>query len=506
MKPGPRSIPPALAPTGKAERVYINLGRVGDALASVPLCHLYWKETGKKAALMVAREFSSFLEGITYIQPELWNGDWRDVLGARARCRMMGFKEILVPQVYGYNLVVPHTQSSFLLESWNKVGRLNDFGAPLVFDNRNYPRETIMTTKLPKGKPIVLMAIDGTSSPLPYRDQLLQEVTEFVGDRANVVDLKAYRTEHFHDFLGVMDMAACLVTIDTGFGQLACASKVPVVALAADKPGTWYSSPKRPQHVAYVRYNEYAERKQEIFNAIDLCIGAYDKPVIHHVWTGTMMSGDAQRRHRVARQTWQAEAKDYKAWHDVRVVESLVNRSAKSVGDEVPLPFVHDMVNLAAVHAKDDDIIMLTNADICLAKGLSHGLAERCARDGATYCYRRDFPRLNGPIDNWTIGTGSWYVGCDLFAFTKRWWLQNRDMIPPFVIGRECWDWVFRERMRLSGCKELKDGIYHEKHASPWEMRRDLKGNLHNRSHARAWLTKHKIGLAEIKDQPYFEV
>lgn len=272
MRLGPTSVPPDLKRTRtqqQVERCYINLGRTGDAIASVPLCYLYWKETGKKAALMVAREFSSFLEGISYIQPEIWNGDWRDISSAKRRARMLGYKEVVVAQIYGYNISVPKTQSSFLLESWNQVGRLADFyTAPLVFDKRNYAREQEMVSKLPTGLPIVLVAADGTSSPFPYREALLNDLHTGLEDKAHVVDLRDFRTEHFHDFLGLFDAAACLVTIDTGFGQLAKASSVPVVALAAYKPTTWHSSPRIPQHVEYIRYNEYPERKHDLLRAV----------------------------------------------------------------------------------------------------------------------------------------------------------------------------------------------------------------------------------------------
>lgn len=510
MKRGTTSLPPRKVLTSKAERVYINLGRTGDAIASVPLCYLYWKETGKKAALMVGREFAGFLDGISYIQPEIWTGDWKDIPGAKARCRMLGYKEIKVAQIYGYGISIPHTQSSFLLESWFRVGRLSDFfTAPLVFDKRNPDREQELVNKLPQGKPIVLVAADGISSPFQHRQALFDDLRQAVGEAAHIVDLKDYRTDHFHDFLGLFDAAACLVTIDTGFGQLACASPIPVVALAADHPGTWYSSPRRPQHVAYVRYGEYPSRKQEVIEAVLACVG---KPVtastarINHVWAGIGMAGESLRRHNTARETWVREAAAYGNWRDCRVTEADCPRNAGNIGEKVPLPFIHDMMNLAASKCEDDEVLMITNADICLVPGLPQDIANACARKGATYCHRWDFPKVVTHIDRHQIIMGKWYVGCDLFACTKKWWMDNRDNLPDFVLGRECWDWVFRELIKKTGGSETRKGIYHEKHASPWEVNRALLGNLHNRSYARAWLQHNKIPLAEIENEPYLQV
>ncbi len=506
MKRGPSSIPPK--PVSKVERVYINLGRTGDAIASVPLCYLYWKETGKKAAMMVAREFSSFLEGISYIKPEIWVGDWRDVAGAKARCKMLGYEDIVVPQIYAYGLPVQHTESSFLLESWKRVGRLDDFfTTPLVFDNRNYDREQQMLSQLPRnGLPIVLIAADGNSAPFEYRADLFAALHEEFAGKANIIDLRDFQTEHFHDFLGLFDVAACLITIDTGFGQLACGSPVPVVALAADKPTTWYSSPKRPQHVAYIRYNEYRDKKQELLDAVAKCVDAAPKVMIHHVWCEDRKSGEAYQRHVIAKETWVREAKAYRLWRNVQFTEAEAKRSAINLGDTIRLPFLHDMIDKAAEKAADDDVLLLTNADICLVPGLARQITDACKKHGSAFCHRWDFKKVRTHIQQHEIVMGKWYPGCDLFAVTKHWWKQNKDSLPEFVLGRECWDWVFRELVKKTGGVEIKKGIYHEKHPSKWEQQRNLPGNLHNRSYARAWLAKEGIPLAEIENYPYVQV
>ena len=497
----------------KADRVYIQLGRTGDSIASVPLCYLYWKETGKKAALMVHRSFASFLEGISYIEPEIYDGDWRDVNTARRHCLKLGYRDIVIAQIYGHGVPGNRTQSSFILESWNNVGRLADFDrVPLVFDRRNLGREAALAATLPTGLPIVLVAADGHSAAVPFRAELFSMLHQHLAGRAHIVDLAQFRTRHFHDFLGLFDRAACLVTGDTGFGQLACASRVPVCALIAYLPSTWHSSPQRRQHICYIRYNEWEARKKELLDAVDGCVGMprvvalHDRPVIHHVWTGTMAHPDTLRRMNCARQTWVREAQTYGAWRELRFTDEMMLRSARDVGDPTPLPYLHDMMDAVAQDAKAEDILLLSNADICMVPGLSFEAAEYCRQYGACYCHRWDFPRVVTHIERQDITGAQWYIGCDLFAVTKQWWMAHRAKLPPFILGRECWDWAWRILVQETGGRELPQGIYHEKHASPWEQNRGLPGNVWNRSHCRAFLQQRGLPLQEIAHESFIPV
>lgn len=505
---GPSSTPKSLSlgPL-KADHVFINLGRTGDAIQSLPMAYLHWKKTGTKSAYMVARQFSSFLEGVSYVIPEIWDGDWQDIPGAKGFCKRRGYKKIVIAQIYGRGIKVGRATTSFILESWHQVGMLKEWGAPLVFDQRNMDREAKLASKLPTDKPVVLVAADGQSSPFHHRNDLLQSLKDYVGEKAHIVDLVDYQTPYFHDFLGLFDRACCLVTIDTGFGQLACASKIPVCALVADKPSTWHSSPQRPQHIAYIRYNEWPKRKLELLKAVMGTIEPYGaKPTIYHVWTGSSTNEDSVRRHNVAAMTWAREAGTYGKWVDCRVTEDILSRSAQDFGDPAQLPYIHDMMDLACSKAAANDILLITNADISLVPGMAHEISRKCTAVGSAFCYRWDFPRIITHITRKDISSGQWYVGADLFACTKEWWMKHRANLPPFVIGRECWDWVFRKLIEITGGSEIPQGIYHEKHTSQWEVNRKLAGNLHNRSYARAWLTHHKIDLAEIKNEPHFSV
>jgi hypothetical protein len=455
---------------------------------------------------MVARQFSSFLEGISYIHPEIWGGDFKDVGGARLHAQRIGYKEVKVAQIYGHGLRVPHSTSSFILESWKQVGRLEDFGAPLVFDRRNHVREAELASGMPTGKPVILVAVSGHSAPVPNPDKLFAALENRYGDSAHVVDMAKFQTSHFHDLLGVIDRAACLVTGDTAFGQLACASRTPVCALIAYQPTLWHGSPRRPSHACYIRYNELDHKMDELYRAIDLSLDRHTVPKITHVWSGVNMGRDAMRRHTIAAATWDREAQVYGNWQTIRFTAEMMSRSAIDIGEDVGLPYIQDMLDCAASGGRDADIVVISNADINFVPGLAGDIAEQCTRHGAAYCHRWDFPSVETPVDRNGLLGASWYVGCDLFACTVGWWKQHKSEFPPMLLGRECWDWVLRKLIDMHGGAQIERGIYHEKHPSPWELNRSLPGNLYNRGYARAWLTQHGIDLAEITNLPYAKV
>ena len=497
----------------KADTVYINMGRYGDAIASIPLCYHYWKKTGKKCALMVAKEFSSFFDGVSYIIPEIWTGDFKDVPEAIAHCNRRGYQNIHVAQVYGRGITPGRTTSSFILESWSQVGMLDQFDRiPMVFDRRNGTREAKLTEMFVWDKPVILVAADGHSAPVPFRDELFSLLRNHVGERALVVDMADIKVDYLHDFLGLFDKAACLVTGDTAFGQLACASKIPVCALIAYLPTTWHSSPQREQHNSYIRYNEWAERKAELLDAVDSCLtprsilDLSDRPMITHVWTGNSSNPDTLRRINTAKQTWNREAGSYQNWREIRFTDDLHTRSALDLGEKVALPYIHDMMDYAAKDGKDEDIVVITNADICMSPGLSHDIAFMCGLYGSTYSRRWDFPRIVTHVTRPEVKMGKFYVGCDMFACTVKWWRDHKHMLPPFLIGRECWDWGWRVLVEDTGGIEINCGIYHEKHDSPWERNRDLAGNIWNRSYMRAFLEQRHLPYKEIGSSTFTPV
>lgn len=68
--------------------------------------------------------------------------------------------------------------------------------------------------------------------------------------------------------------------------------------------------------------------------------------------------------------------------------------------------------------------------------------------------------------------------------------------MPDLVFGAEAWDCCLRILMQQSGGVEIKNAIYHERHASRWEQpqnRAVLPSQLHCRKLAKEFLLKRGI-------------
>lgn len=496
----------------KPDTVYIQLGKLGDVLNAIPLCWLHYQETGRPCAMMVAREYAEVLEGCSYIVPELWTHDFTMVKEAENHAFRLGYKNVKVAQVYGRNIKTVKVTDSFAKEAWRAVDRLPRFGAPLVFDRRAKEREERLWRSLPGGRPVILVATAGVSSPFPYGRHLVADIQAEFGQTVHVVDLNRIRAERFHDLLGLYERAAALVAIDSAPLHLAHAvPSLPVVALVTHTPSLWHGTPARPNHILRVRYNEFMQSREAIRKALRQAVMPHapvKKPAIIHVHSKGPEDPETAGRNAWAEETWRHEAALWGAWVDLPLTDADFARNGTVCGDK-PLPFVNDMLAKAAERAQEpDDILLITNADINLLGGISKELAEKCAKHGGCYAHRWDLPvkAKQRPANKGQFSRLIWYPGSDLFAMTRAFWEKIRQDFPPMLLGREAWDWVLRELVKENGGTEIHQVIYHQTHAAPWKAHRALNpGNQWNRGFARKWLSLRGIPLKEIAKTPYRE-
>jgi hypothetical protein len=166
------------------------------------------------------------------------------------------------------------------------------------------------------------------------------------------------------------------------------------------------------------------------------------------------------------------------------------------------IPMIKDMLRLACVGRDDSDVLLLTNTDTCIASNV----LEKIVGVLPAYAYRKDFKRLDAPIKDKDISKGDNYAGCDFFAIRVGWWRKNHALFPDMILGREGWDKILRELIKLSGGRELENCIYHEKHHSFWENSHNINkdpSNLRNRLLARNWLIERNIPLEELEFKNY---
>ncbi len=486
------------------KRCFLILGRMGDVLNVMPLALRDFEATGERPLMVVAEHFASILEGVSYVECIPFAGRFEDVAGAYQFAEGIAAKRgatVVCAQIYGEGLTSAESCSSFVRESWAQVPGSPAWGTlPLVFDRRDPAREAAvkgqLTARLRGGKPYVLVALTGTSSPFAHAHELTRHLREHLGGEFDFIDISAFMAPRFYDLLGIMEGAHCLVTIDAGPLHLAHAvPSLPVVAFITREPSAWHGSAWRPQHVGRFFYDEAPDCFHQVARAVLHAKEPAFAPRIWHVWSDYPAEGETARRMSLARETWAAE---YKVgdWRPCPFAAEVAGwRTSADVGDSKPMPYVADLIDYVTAHnIAPTDIIAVTNADVCFVPGLTGWIIDKVTRHGAAFTHRYDFKRLDAPLVNEAaVKRGKFYQGSDAFFFTAEWWEENGHEYPAMILGREQCDEVLRQLIKRHGGVEIPGAIYHEKHESFWESDGQHSvnaGNRHNRKLARQWFLR----------------
>lgn len=465
--------------------LYVTTGAAGDVANSLPLAYDAFRATGRRSGFLISKDYAGLLDGVSYVVPEVFDGHYSQLPAALEYAKTLPYSRILVVQTYGLP-VTPRTDS-FAREAWQVIGRGAEWGSlPLVFDRRDRGRESLIWAQIPADKPWVLVAHTGLSSPFPHRLHLMNTLSAGVGDKYRLIDLSQIKCERIYDLLGLFERAEWLVSIDTAHLHLAASCpQLKVVAFIADSPSVWHGSPPTCQQVIRIRYAQYHERVKEMVAAIN-----NPQPRrLHHCWSDYHRAPDAEHRHWFACSTWNREQASLPGqWVSHRVDDSKLSRNSKSLGDPRGVPFVSDLLNAAAAGAADNDLILLTNDDTCLAPGLGRTLLS--LRPECSWGHRHDFDGWETPPGLWDIVNAPQYPGVDLFCMTARFWREHQHEYPDMVLGSNEWDLVMRELMRENGGVEIPSCCYHWTHVTYWSMNKQNPGNVYNRRLANAFLVK----------------
>ena len=503
-----------MPPTEKpASRLVIQLGRAGDVINILPPLYQEYLATGVKQRLMVANQYADILEGTSYIEPVIYDGDFADITGAieyakglgsdYTTTQVVGISDVVVSQVYGNQHHPKIICDSFAKDSYKLLGKLDLWPSqpPLVFDGRDKKREKRLYKYIPTLKPWIVVSTGGISSPFPYRE-LLWEILNHCLPEFHIVDLSKIKAEKMYDLLGIMDHpnTEAMILTDSGPLHLSYATTKPVHALIADTPSLWHGSAWRPSYASYTRYKNFPRDVTRILDLIRNPPLKPKHPNIVHVYQRTpWATGEEKRRNGVAVKTW-----DKIGWVDCGLDDNCFVRNASNVipAEKKNIPMIKDMIRMACIGRDDRDVIVLTNTDTCVASNI----IEMLVGDLPAYAYRNDFKILDKPIPDDEIGLGHKYQGCDLFVFRVGWWRNNHMLFPDMVLGREAWDKIMRELFKQSQGRELVGAIYHERHNSFWESASNINddpSNLRNRMLARKWLLDRKMPLEELELKNY---
>lgn len=396
---------------------------------------------------MVAAEYTGLLDGVSYVDPLIYDGPHYEI-GKAAElakaidpkavcCQINGPVDAVREYVYKPSGRECAKATSFQKEQWSILGALDrwDENLPLVIDRRSPEREAALAAVMKPGRKYVLAALDGHSSPFPYKPLVL-ELLKHCG--YPVIDLSEIRGERLYDLLGLYERAYCLVAIDSSALQLARAvPELPVLALANDKPLLWNGSSWRPNHYWYCRYSDFPVRAVEMIEAIRE-IGrfrwkTFEGRKVIHFWNA--YGGEKCDRP----EEW---------WCPLPITVGSCGRdSSMMLKDDRRLPFLRDSLRMALQKAAKDDWICLTRPRTRFIPGATVDLAKK----EAAYAYR---------IEAYEGGQTFIPVG-DMFWATRAKWQEMLPEIPDLVLGSDhFWPHTLAALFRWKGAVDVTGSVY----------------------------------------------
>lgn len=231
------SIDPKPFPRDDAE-AFFQMGRYGDLILLLPAFQEWTRVTGCKTVVVTSNEFGSVFDGVSYVHAVKLPHNWHLEAGLALKYAQKLYPHIVRIQLHGVGLppATPDSLASYSLSMWERTGLLEKYHfLPLEFDRRSPEREAALIKKWKRTeKPLLLTNFHGATSP--YRDEfaMIAELCKHFGDRFEFVNVNEARGYRIYDLLGLMDVAAGLITIDTATCHLVAASKCPAIHLVRD--------------------------------------------------------------------------------------------------------------------------------------------------------------------------------------------------------------------------------------------------------------------------------
>jgi hypothetical protein len=421
-------------------KLYVQLGRAGDILSLLPILYRDF-QAGEKPSLMVAAEFKELLEGVSYVDVIQYEGPHYEIAKAVAQAKTLS-ANVVCTQVNGPIEQVrdctyaPAGQTgaratSYEKEMWRVSGNLQHWDdlLPLVIDRRDKKREEKLLRendllKRGKQKPLMLLALNSTTSPFPYADLLRELVTLKFGDTWRIMDLP--KAERIYDLLAVYERAELLIAVDSAPLHLAWARReLPVFALTQDRPPNvastaldkmlWYGSPWRPNHLWYCRYNGWPKRAIEMLLGIE-SLSSYGCSDELTVW-----SEYQTRTPHILHHSW------------MPVYVGMCGRDAAFTLNDPKhrAPYLRDVLRMALQRQQGDEMrIRLTRPKMEFDFKIVH------PPNPAYYAYR-----IRRTDDG-----NEFRPTTDLFCATRRFWKDLLPEIPDFVMNS---DHLWSEGLRL---------------------------------------------------------
>lgn len=453
----------------KEQTCWVCTGKLGDVLNLLPACKIE-HDAGNRVALMVSKEFAPVLDGVSYVDPVVFNDDWQQLEKA-AKLAASEYRKVKVCQVAGPKEETNKAYlaagmkfgdsmtESFCKDQWRIAGHFPSFkdNHPLIFDRRDPKREAELLKSfhpVSSRQVVILFYGGGLTSPYPYKDLLWEYLNARIHKRqCQFIDLGGVKAERFYDLLGVYELADILVSVDSAPLHLAQACpKLAVIALTQDKPTLWHGSPWRNNRVMTIRYSDIG-RITEIPDRITdhFKRGGRFMPVKAskgvHVYSLYQLA--SRELHTIARRNWRRHVYGAVDWISCPIDPRTFGRDTTTVfGQGRQFPFVKDVIRSAAQLCDMDDTIILTRAETCMRpKTVKTIKGPVCGARCIVTAARRYVDDPGVPqYEN------------DLFAFTKAWWVEHQDDYPDMVMGfDQDWGRILCELILKHGGERRED-------------------------------------------------
>lgn len=506
---------PAKEPEGTC---VVCLGRYGDIINALPIARDIWRKTGEKPAFLAAEEFVDILDGISYVKPFVYKGEYSQMPEATLAARKV-FKEVIRAQIYGTLEAAPDCGEPHNKKAWGLAGyeeRWNDPEMAVEFDQRDPVRERALIHQHVRKdhRPLLLIALTGGHSG-PYKEgpALQKLIYADFSNSYQIVDLAAIKAERLYDMLGLYECATAMLTMDTATHHLAAAHlRLPTLVLLPDHP--YYAAKPRCTHDLAIRYSV---ANNMAYYQIALWLQAKAKqPTVWH--TFEQHQGLSAREKR-AQLSWKL-LWDGLGWKPLPFDEPYP-RDSHAIGDKRGVPYLRDIFEAVLSKADPNDVIVFTNNDVLMLPEIHHDIMRQLSVFPATCSSRRDirdFYAVRKQVDS----VRHIHCGRDLFAF-RAWWLRKMmPEIPDMIVGSNEWDnavlnmmrreagtvltgqWCWEYSYTVTDAEVASPNLLHEEH-EPFADKAENKLGPHNCWNHLRLIEWHRKYLPQVTF-PYAEV
>jgi hypothetical protein len=145
------------------------------------------------------------------------------------------------------------------------------------------------------------------------------------------------------------------------------------------------------------------------------------------------------------------------------------NFTSKDIGDGRILPFVNDIIENGIKFLNEDDVVILTNLDICFKENFLTEIQLYMQTHECGYAPRIEVPNDKNLIIKKINSYPDAKYGSDVFFFKVNWWKRVKKFFPKYFIGCGSWDMILIVFMNICEGRAIYKINYHREHNSPWK-------------------------------------